>query len=56
VKGRVSDIRYIEKCIDTSDFIRIYKMQFWGSWIKADYFIEAYCKEIKTNVYIFIRK
>jgi len=56
VKERVSDIRYIENCLDTSEFIRIYKIQVFGSWIKAEYFIEAYCKEIKTNVYIFIRK
>lgn len=56
VKERVSDMRYLEKCLDTSDFMRIYKTQPFGSQIGAEYFIESYCKEIKTNVYIFIRK
>lgn len=56
IKERVSDMRFVENCLDTSDFIRIYKVQPFGSWINADYFIEAYCKEINASVYIFIRK
>lgn len=56
IKDRVSDMRFLESCLDTSDFMRIYQLQLFGSQIHADYFIEAYCKEIKANVYIFIRK
>ena len=56
VKERVSDMRFLENCLDTSDFMRIYQMQPFGSQIGADYFIEAYCKEISSKVYIFIRK
>ena len=56
IKQRVSDMRFLEKCLDTSDFMRIYQVQPFGSFIKADYFIESYCKEISENIYIFIRK
>lgn len=56
VKERVSDMRFLEKCLDTSDFMRIYQVQPFGSQIRAEYFIESYCKELNTNVYIFIRK
>ena len=56
IKERVSDMRFIEQCLDTSDFMRIFKIQPYGSQIRADYFIEAYCKEIKSNVYVFLRK
>ena len=56
IKQRVSDIRFLENCLDTSDFMRIYQIQPFGSFINADYFIESYCKEITSNVYIFIRK
>ena len=56
VEERVSDMRYIENCLDTSEFMRIYKTQSFGSWINADYFIETYCKELRAFVYIFIRK
>lgn len=56
VKERVSDMRFLEKCLDTSDFMRIYQVQPFGSQIWAEYFIESYCKELNTNVYIFIRK
>ena len=56
IKERVSDMRYIEKCLDTSDFMRIYKIQPFGSWIDADYFIESYCEDVTASVYIFIRK
>lgn len=56
IKQRVSDMRFLEKCLDTSDFMRIYQIQTFGSFIKADYFVESYCKEISSNIYIFIRK
>ena len=56
VRERVSDMRFIEECLDTSDFMRIYKMQPFGSLINAEYFIETYCNAIKAHVYIFIRK
>ena len=56
IKERVSDMRFLEECLDTSDFMRIYRVQPFGSQIGADYFIETYCKEINSNVYIFIRK
>lgn len=56
IKQRVSDMRFIEKSLDTSDFMRIYQVQPFGSFIKADYFIESYCKEISANIYVFIRK
>ena len=56
IKQRVSDMRFLESCLDTSDFMRIYTIQPFGSWIKAEYFIESFCKEIGASVYIFIRK
>lgn len=56
VKERVSDLRVLEECLDTDNFMRIYKAQMFGSLIKADYFIESYCKSLKTNIYIFLRK
>lgn len=56
VKERVSDMRFLENCLDTSDFMRIFQIQPFGSQIRADYFIESYCKNIQSNVYIFIRK
>lgn len=56
IKERVSDMRFLEKCLDTSDFMRIYQVQPFSSQIRADYFIESYCNEINANVYIFIRK
>ena len=56
VRERVSDMRFIEQCLDTSNFMRIFKLQPYGSQIRADYFIEAYCNEIKANVYVFLRK
>lgn len=56
VMERVSDIRFLESCLDTSDYIRIYEIQPFGSAIVADYFIETYCKDIKAYVYIFIRQ
>ena len=49
-------MRFLEQCLDTSDFMRIYQTQPFGSQIGAEYFIEAYCSEIQQNVYIFIRK
>lgn len=56
IAERVSDMRFLEKCLDSSDFMRIYQVQPFGSQIKADYFIESFCKDIRANVYIFIRK
>lgn len=56
IQERVSDMRFLEKCLDKSDFIRIYQVQPFGSFICADYFIESYCEEIKAKIYIFIRK
>lgn len=56
IKQRVSDMRFLENCLDTSDFMRIYQVQPFGSFINADYFIESYCRELASNVYIFIRK
>lgn len=56
IKERLSDMRFLESCLDSSDYIRIYQIQPFGSIIGADYFIESFCKEIKSNVYIFIRK
>ena len=56
IKERVSDMRFLEECLDTSDFMRMYQIQPFGSQIGADYYIETYCKETKSNVYIFIRK
>lgn len=56
IKERVSDMRFLEECLDTSDFMRIYQVQPFGSQIGADYYIETYCKEINSNVYIFVRK
>lgn len=54
VKNRISDMRYLEKCLDESQFLRIYKNN--GSVIEADYTIETYSEDINNNIYIFIRK
>lgn len=56
IKERVWEMCYLEEYLDTSDFIRIYEMQDFGSLIKADYFIEASNSKRHTTVYIFIRK
>ena len=56
VKSRIDQLRYLEEYLDTSDYIRIYEMQKFGSLIKADYFIEATSTKRKTTVYVFIRK
>lgn len=56
VRERVEELCFLERYLDSSDYIRIYKMQDFGSQIRADYFIEATNKERKTTVYIFIRK
>lgn len=56
IEERISDMRFLEKCLDTSDYMRIYQIQPYGSQIDAEYYIESHCKEINSNVYIFIRK
>lgn len=56
VKGRVAEFCYLEDYLDKSDFIRIYEVQDFGSWIEAEYFIEATNSQRQTTVYIFIRK
>lgn len=56
IRERVSDMRFIEQCLDTSNFRRIFKLQPYGARYGQDYFIEAYCNEIKANVYVFLRK
>ena len=56
IKERVSDMRFLEKCLDSSFYMRIYQVQPFGSQISADYFIESYCSTISASVYIFIRK
>lgn len=56
IKERVQELCYLEEYLDTSDFIRIFEMQDFGSLIKADYFIEASISQRHTTVYIFIRK
>lgn len=56
IKERIEELRYLENYLDSSDFIRIYEMQDFGSFIKADYYIEATNRSRRTTVYIFIRK
>ena len=56
IKERISEMRYLESYLDSSDFIRIYQMQDFGSMIDADYFIEASNFNRQSTVYIFIRK
>lgn len=56
VKERVAEFCYLEDYLDKSDFIRIYEVQNFGSWIEAEYFIEASNRQRQTTVYIFIRK
>lgn len=56
IKQRIADMRFLEKCLDSSDFMRIYQVQHFGSFINADYFIESFCEDIEANIYIFIRK
>lgn len=56
VKERIDEMCYLEKYLDSSDFIRVYEMQDFGSRIKADYFIEVSKINRHATVYIFIRK
>lgn len=56
VKERVAEFCYLEDYLDKSDFIRIFEVQNFGSWIEAEYFIEASNRQRQTTVYIFIRK
>lgn len=61
VKTRIEDVIDLEAYLDISDVkkdssIRIFEMQPFGSFIKADYFIEATLGALKKTVYIFIRK
>lgn len=56
IQERIDDMRYLEACMDQSDFLRIYQIQPFGSRINADYYIEATNSAQKTKAYIFIRK
>ena len=56
IENRIIDIRHLEDFLDVSDFLRIYKMQPFGSQINADYFIESSIRAYKRTVYIFIKK
>lgn len=56
IKERIAEMCYLEEYLDSSDIIRIYEMQNFGSFIKADYYIEATNRSRQTTVYIFIRK
>lgn len=56
VEERIEEMRYLEHFLDNSDFLRIYKMQSFGSHIRADYFIEATNKARHVSIYVFIRK
>lgn len=56
VEERISEMCFIEEYLNTSDFIKIYEFQTFGSWIDADYFIETTSKARQRTVYIFIRK
>lgn len=54
VQERVEAFKDLENFLDKSDFIRIYELQEFGSFIKADYFIEA--RYAGESAYIFLRK
>lgn len=56
VQERICELRFLDKYLDCSNFIRIYKIQNFGSNIKADYFIESSVPFRQSSVYIFIRK
>ena len=56
IKERITEMCFLEDYLDKSDFIRIYKMQDFGSLIDAEYFIEASNFNRHSTVYIFIRK
>ena len=56
IQERVETLRELEWYLDRSDIIRIFKVQDFGSRIRADFFIEATNSIRKSTVYIFIRK
>lgn len=56
VKNRVEELCLLEKYLDADNFIRIYKVQDFGSRIKAEYFIEASDSVRHSAAYIFFRK
>lgn len=56
VRSRVEELCHLEKYLDAGNFIRIYKVQDFGSHIKAEYFIEASDPVRHSAVYIFFRK
>ena len=55
IKERVAEMKYLEKYLDESTYMRIHQAQDFGSMIDADYFIESTINENQT-AYIFIRK
>lgn len=56
VRSRVEELCWLERYLDAGNFIRIYKVQEFGSRIKADYFIEASDPARRSAAYIFFRK
>ena len=49
-------MRFLERYLDENNFIRIYRMQEFGSKVMADFFIESTLKDLNSTVYIFLRK
>ena len=56
IEERVSEMRFLERYLDENNFIRIYRMQEFGSKVMADFFIESTLKDLNSTVYIFLRK
>lgn len=56
VRSRVEELCRLERYLDADNFIRIYKVQDFGSRIKAEYFIEASDPVRHSAAYIFLRK
>lgn len=56
IRERVEALCGLEDYLDQSDIIKLFKVQDFGSMIRADYFIEATNSIWNSTVYIFIRK
>ena len=59
VRSRIEHLQYIEKYIDTDNFINLFTMRNpnnSGSFIEADYVIESRIDDISGDVYIFIKE
>ena len=59
VAARIEELRFLEEYLDTNNSIKLYNIRNtkgMSSVIKADYLIESWFKNIRSSVYIFIRR